>query len=1774
LFVIFSRKPEYIKGEARYLSLRKPLSFEIGAPFFAERNMNHTLEEGETLFAAGKIDEAQQCFLSIVENDPYNKEAYNNLGVISFNNNDVTSACDYLTASLQIDPLYKDAIINLYQVLKSVDQVNLTIPFLERLKNILPADEVITELLKEACSPVRSKIKIGFFCLPGLESFLVDIIDGLRNQYEIQRCYTNDTATVESIVQWADIVWLEWANELAIALTNNSALLRDKRVICRLHSYEAFAGYVQKINWEVIDDLLFVAGHIKDVVLKQVPDLRHKVHHIHVVPNGINVDKFAFKERSKGWNLAFLGNVNYKKGPMLLLHALRALVDVDNRYRLFVGGNFQDGRYALYFEQMAQEMKLERNIQLDGYIQDIQAWLDDKQYIVCTSVLEGHPVGIMEAMACGLKPAIHNFVGARSLYPPEYIWNTIPEFVALITQEKVDSQSYRNFITQNFSLENQLTQLQKLTDRPIKKKEIFPPHDQNDAQPKPSPTPPHSPSINGKVDKALSKTVLPPGDGKGSSPGVSVAFRESLSRAIDWLKHNTLPGQGIIVSGRKKIPYPEITGYLIPTLLEAGERDLALNFARWLMSVQRPDGSFTGPGVDISFAFDTGQILRGLVVAMDYLPGLEKPIRRACDWLIANSSSEGRLPVPANQNAWDMGRRGTISEGVHLYVLPPIVKAGERLNEPYYLNFVQKSLNYYIRNMELNNFKLPNMLTHLFVYIQEALFDLGVYELAAEGMRNLAAFQWENGGVPAYSDVAWVCSPGLAQAAVVWCKLGEKERADLALSFLKSLQNPSGGFFGSYGVDADYFPQEEISWAVKFYLDGLILSNTKKNHTTTAKASSINTNLDAQAWHSALAGAGSPESIAERLQRGQILPWVQTLLEQTAPGQTLLELGSGTGELSAALALQGRKVVLLDFSPECLDFSRKLFNVLGQQARFSLADVLKGLPFLDRTFDCVWSSGLLEHFEESDLHRIMRESVRVSRGKVMTLVPNAGSIPYRVGKWFQEQAGTWKWGKEDPKLTLKPYFEAAGLTHVREFSIAHQHALRFLSAPGLEQVSNTMESWFRSLEPEELDHLNQGYLLVTAGSVPARKRLAVVPNDPLQAYQDAGYPDLTHYFNPGKFFDEVYCLSPIEPEEKTLYGMNVIPIQADQFTHRLIQLNIDMVRAYDLRAGHFAAANMPKEIPLIISVHDTNPQRVPAEMPMASRYLAISQAVKDFLVARGVPPKNIDLFANRVDLDVFHPLNDPELRHNFRARYPGRFRILHVGRRVEQKNLDTLIKALAILGLEYTAIFVGKGDTAPYKKLAAEQNVFERCHFVESVPNAELAQYYSFCNCMCTPSRWEGFGIVFIEALACQAVVVTSNLAPMNEYIKDQENGILVDQYENAGNLAQAISRACTDLSLRRKIKSRARESAEKFSKQKIDQMEVEIYRKFLESSGNPQGAVRPARQPHVSKISIVTLSNEIKKEWNKIADSSNDAWLYHTFEWQELLTKAWKACVFSFALVQGEEMVAIFPLVVMPGSGLLDSTFGPAGMAFANHIEPGRRRELFSLALEHAGEIMTSHTIGALRISLSPLAHSNEENFNSLLVPHGFKDASTHTFILKLDREIEDVWQGFTKTMRYDIRKALEKGFEITPATCLADMQEYYKLHVQTYTRTGVRPHPYEYFEAIWNYFGERGLARIFLARQGGRTVAADNIAVFKNRALYWTNASDTDYLESGVNKILQWEAIQWAKKSGIERYEVGEAFPDAGKDSKAAGLTFFKKSFGGDRHRFYKGLWKPGMS
>ena len=342
-------------------------------------------------------------------------------------------------------------------------------------------------------------------------------------------------------------------------------------------------------------------------------------------------------------------------------------------------------------------------------------------------------------------------------------------------------------------------------------------------------------------------------------------------------------------------------------------------------------------------------------------------------------------------------------------------------------------------------------------------------------------------------------------------------------------------------------------------------------------------------------------------------------------------------------------------------------------------------------------------------------------------------------------------------------------------------------------------------------------------------RLAVIPGDPLDAYEQKGTSVwLEDYYNPCHMFDEVYLFSPLEKTHRRAYGMTIVPTKPRQLAERIREFDIDLVRAY---GGHWtsdmACRHKVRGVPTVVSVHDSSPRMLHRSIRKADFVFCMSQTVKDLVLTRYRQEDNVWILPNRVNFDVMYRRQREEYLEVEQG-IKGRYRLLHIGRRVREKNLDTLLRALALLGYEYSLTAIGQGMIEPYLEIARECRVSDRFYHLDSVKNEELPKYYSLADCFCTPSRPEGFGLVYIEALACGSIVVTSNIGPMNAYIKHGVNGLLVDDWEDPKALAKTIAEACTDQSVRRTLISNARDSVLRFEKKAVDELEAGYYSRIL----------------------------------------------------------------------------------------------------------------------------------------------------------------------------------------------------------------------------------------------------------------------------------------------------------------------------------------------------------
>ncbi|MBL8012327.1 MAG: methyltransferase domain-containing protein [Candidatus Omnitrophica bacterium] len=537
----------------------------------------------------------------------------------------------------------------------------------------------------------------------------------------------------------------------------------------------------------------------------------------------------------------------------------------------------------------------------------------------------------------------------------------------------------------------------------------------------------------------------------------SDALKTKYNQALQWVKKNTLAEQGVVITSRQRLPYLEVTGYLIPTLMDAGEYALAEQYAEFLAYMQRPNGSFAGAD-GREYIFDSGQVLRGLAKASTRWERFRPVAKKTADYLTSMMQDSGRLPA-----IYD----GDVPEAVHVFVLPALVQAGEVLGDNRYADFAYRSINFY-KNASASLDK--KYLTHFLGYIIDGFLDLGEKDFVLSVVQEVFSRQKGDGSISAYPNTSWVCSVGLAQLAIIAYKLNMRQQADKAMQWLLKHQNQSGGFWGSYGFGAKYFPKDEISWANKFFIDALHMKGYQN-----APADCKVIPLDDKQWHDAIIET-DVDVLANKIRKNDFPVWIKPLLELTAPGDAVLELGSGAGKLAAILALYDRKVSLLDYSQENHNYARALFEKLNLSGQFYEADILKGLPLQATQVDWVYSSGVLEHFSAKDMQMVVNDSLRVCRKGVLCLVPNANALFYRVGKYKMEQNKTWVYGLETPQFTMKLFFESAGLVNIKEYSVGAHHALKFWGEKFPE-----ISGFLGSLSLEELHRMNQGYLLLTYG---------------------------------------------------------------------------------------------------------------------------------------------------------------------------------------------------------------------------------------------------------------------------------------------------------------------------------------------------------------------------------------------------------------------------------------------------------------------------------------------------------------------------------------------------------------------------------------------------------------------------------------------------------------------------------------------------------------------
>jgi len=240
-----------------------------------------------------------------------------------------------------------------------------------------------------------------------------------------------------------------------------------------------------------------------------------------------------------------------------------------------------------------------------------------------------------------------------------------------------------------------------------------------------------------------------------------------------------------------------------------------------------------------------------------------------------------------------------------------------------------------------------------------------------------------------------------------------------------------------------------------------------------------------------------------------------------------------------------------------------------------------------------------------------------------------------------------------------------------------------------------------------------------------------------------------------------------------------------------------------------------------------------------------TQIERDFKVA----PERLRMVANGVDTEIFRP--DPTVTRRPRE-------ILCVGRASDpNKGIKTLVEALAQLPPDVRLTLVDEDHPENVgRKRAIALGCNDRLDIVGRVPLDELVRLYQRAALVAVPSRYEGFGLPAVEAMACGTPVVACRAGALPEVLETGGGGVLVER-DDPVSLAAGLRRLLDDSGLRETLGARGRARiVAAYAWPRVAAATADVYAEVVAARGRPASTTtsdsagsRPAIQSSPSSV-------------------------------------------------------------------------------------------------------------------------------------------------------------------------------------------------------------------------------------------------------------------------------------------------------------------------------------
>jgi cyclopropane fatty-acyl-phospholipid synthase-like methyltransferase/Flp pilus assembly protein TadD len=303
-------------------------------------------------------------------------------------------------------------------------------------------------------------------------AFLGDIRRMLEVDNEVRLFTGGSRALMQRELEWCELAWFEWCDEFLQAATT---LPKTCKIVCRLHSFEAFTHHPEHVDWSKVDGLVFVNESVRRLMVDRIPSDLATI----VIPNGVDFERFRFPDTKRyGKKVAYAGYLNFKKNPGFLLACFEALWRDDPELTFHIAGSYQGAHLQVFFEHLLP--KLPFPVQLCGWVDDMPAWLADKDFIVSSSYFESFHYAVAEGIASGLLPLVYNWPGSENCYPADVRFNTLAECVEVMHRHRAEpeplgrARRLRDHLASRFEVGRQLADTRGFLERVFERESTRP----------------------------------------------------------------------------------------------------------------------------------------------------------------------------------------------------------------------------------------------------------------------------------------------------------------------------------------------------------------------------------------------------------------------------------------------------------------------------------------------------------------------------------------------------------------------------------------------------------------------------------------------------------------------------------------------------------------------------------------------------------------------------------------------------------------------------------------------------------------------------------------------------------------------------------------------------------------------------------------------------------------------------------------------------------------------------------------------------------------------------------------------------------------------------------------------------------------------------------------------------------------------------------------------------------------------------------------------------